>query len=85
MELKDILMPKFEVHIVCNEKENYTKAVGSTPSLLTALSCFVTALRENKIDEDAIRFAVEQGLKDQEEIEKALNDKLDKLMKKIFE
>ena len=84
MDMKDLLKPEFEVHIVCNEKENYTKASGTTPSLLTALSCFVRALKCNKIDEELIKYAVEQGLKDEEDIDKEIKDKLDK-SKKIFE
>lgn len=85
MELKDLLRPDYDVHIVCNEKEQYTKASGNTPSLLTALSCYVKSLKENKIDEDCIRYAVEQGLKDKEELSSKAKKNLYKLMKKIFE
>ena len=84
MDIKDLLKPEFEVHIVCNEKENYTKASGTTPSLLTALSCFVSSLRENKIDEELIKYAVNQGLMDKEELDSKMKKKLDELMKKIF-
>lgn len=84
MKLKDLLKPNFEVHIVCNDKENYTKASGSTPSLLTALSCFVSTLKESKVDEKLIRYAVEQGFKDEKEIESELKKKLDELMKKYI-
>ena len=85
MDIKDLLKPKFEVHIVCNEKENYTKAAGNTPSLLTALSAFVEALKENDIDEEFIRYAVNQGLMTDEQLDKKTKKNLDKLIKKIFE
>ena len=84
-ELKDLLKLDYDVHIVCNEKEQYTKASGNTPSLLTALSCYVKALKENKIDENFIRYAVEQGLMDEEELSSETKKNLDELMKKIFE
>lgn len=85
MELKDLLKPNFEVHIVCNEEENYTKASGSTPALLTALSCFVSTLKENKIDEELIKYAVEQGLMSDEELDKKTKENLDEIIKKIFD
>ena len=85
MDIKDLLKPKFEVHIVCNEKEHYTKASGSTASLLTALSAFVEALKENNIDEEFIRYAVNQGLMTDEQLDKETKKSLDELIKKIFE
>ena len=84
MKLKDLLKPEFEVHVVCNEKENYTKASGTIPNLLTALSVFARALKENKIDEEAIKYAVEQGLKERKDIDKELEKNLDELIKKIL-
>ena len=84
MNIKDLLKPEFEVHIVCNERENYTKASGTTPNLLTALSVFVKALKENKIDEGAINYAVEQGLKDEKDVDKELEKNLDELIKKLL-
>ena len=83
--MKDLLKPEFEVHIVCNEKENQTKASGTTPNLLTALSVFVRALKENKIDEELIKYAVEQGLMSDEELNKKTKENLDKIIKKIFD
>lgn len=85
MNLKDLLEPKFEVHIVCNEKENYTKVLGNAPSLLTALSCFVETLKKNKINEDLIMYAVEQGLKDEKDIDKEFKELENKLMNKLFD
>lgn len=85
MKLKDLLKPDYDVHIVCNEKEQYTKASGNTPSLLTALSCYVKALKENKIDENCIRYAVEQGLMSDEELNKKTKENLDEIIKKIFD
>lgn len=85
MNLRDLLIPNYEVHIVFNEKEDYTEAIGNTPSLLTALSIFVKALKENKIDEDCIRYAVEQGLMDKEELSSETKKNIDELMKKIFD
>lgn len=85
MKLEGLLTPNFEVHIVYNEKENYTKASGNIPSLLTALSIFVKALKENKLDDETIKYAVEQGLKSEKERNKELDKKIDEIMKKIFE
>ena len=85
MKLEDLLKPKFEVHIVCNEKEHYTKASGNTPSLLTALSAFVESLKDNDIDEELIRYAVNQGLMSDEQLDKQTKESLDKLIKKIFD
>ena len=85
MDIKDLLKPKFEVHIVCNEKEHYTKASGNRPSLLTALSSFVEALKKNNIDDELIRYAVNQGLMSDEELSKETMKSIDEIMKKIFE
>lgn len=85
MDIKDLLKPKFEVHIVCNEKEHYAKASGNTPSLLTALSAFVETLKENNIDDESIRYAVNQGLMSDEELSKEAMKSIDEIMKKIFE
>lgn len=85
MKLEDLLTPNFEVHIVYNEKENYIKASGNTPSLLTALSILVKTLKENKIADENIKDAVEQGLKSEKERKKELDKKIDEIMKKIFE
>ena len=59
MNIRELLGPRYEVHIVHNEKESYTKALGNTPSLLTALSCFISALKESGIAEGPIKYAVE--------------------------
>lgn len=83
MDIKDLLKPEFEVHIVHNEKESYTKASGTTSSLLTALSVFVEALKRNDIDEEVIKYAVEQGLRDREELNSEMKKKIDELMKEI--
>ena len=85
MDIKDLLKPNFEVHIVYNKKENYTKASGNKISLLTALSVFVEVLKENNVSEKAIRYAVEQGLKDEQERDKELNKNIDDLIKRMFE
>ena len=85
MDIKDLLKPEFEVHIVCNEKENYTKASGTLPSLLTALSTLVNALKENGATEHMINYAVKRGLLNDEELSKETMRNIDKLMKKIFE
>lgn len=84
MDIKDLLKPEFEVHIVHNKKENYTKASGHPISLLTALSVFVEVLKENNISEKNIRYAVEQGLKDEQERDKELNKNIDELIKRMF-
>lgn len=85
MNIKELLKPKFEVHIVCNEKESYTKASGNKPSLLTALSCFTEALKESGIDEGPIKYAVEQGLNKKECTDEELKMELDKLIKNILD
>lgn len=85
MNIKDLLKPEYEVHIVHNRKESYTKASGNTPSLLTALSAFVEALKENNIDDELIRYAVNQGLMSDEQLDKETKESIDKLIKKIFE
>ena len=85
MDIKDLLEPNFEVHIVHNKKENYTKASGYPISLLTALSVFVQVLKENNISEKNIRYAVEQGLKDEQERDKELKKNIDDLIKRMFE
>ena len=85
MDIKDLLKPKFEVHIVCNEKGNYTKASGNLPSLLTALSALVNTLKENGATENMINYAVKQGLLDDEELSKETMKSIDRIMKKRFE
>lgn len=85
MDIKKLLEPNFDVHIVCNEKENYTKVSGTIPNLLTALSCFVSALKKNEIDDEMIKYAVNQGLMNEKELDEELKKKLDELMRKIFE
>lgn len=85
MDIKDLLEPRFEVHIVCNGKENYTKASGNLPSLLTALSALVNALKENGVTENMINYAVKQGLLNDEELSKETMKSIDEIMKKIFE
>lgn len=83
--LEKLLNPEFEVHIVCNKKENYTKASGNLPSLLTALSTLVNALKENGATDKMINYAVSQGLMTDEELSKETIKSIDELMKKIFD
>lgn len=85
MNIRELLGPRYEVHIVHNEKESYTKALGNTPSLLTALSALVNALKENGVPENLINNAVKQGLLNDEELSKETSRNIDELMKKIFD
>jgi hypothetical protein len=85
MDIKDLLEPRFEVHIVHNKKEDYIKVSGNKPSLLTALSVFIEVLKENNVSEKNIRYAVEQGLKDEQERDKELNKNINGLIKRMFE
>ena len=85
MNIRELLGPRYEVHIVHNKKESYTKALGNTPSLLTALSCFISALKESGIAEGPIKYAVEQGLNKKECTDEELKMELDKLIKKILD
>lgn len=83
MKLKDLLMPKYEVHIVQNEKEGYIKVKGSVPALLTALSHFIKNLKESGVKEEYIDYAVNQAKMSDEEIKKSILDKIDKLSEKL--
>ena len=85
MNIRELLGPRYEVHIVHNEKESYMKALGNTPSLLTALSTLVNALKENGVSENLINHAVKQGLLNDEELSKETSRNIDELMKKIFD
>ena len=85
MKLKDLLKPKYEVHIVCNEKEKYTKVSGNLPSLLTALSTYVNVLKENGVTENMINYAVKQALLNDEELAKETKKNIDELIKEIFD
>lgn len=85
MDIKDLLKPKYEVHIVCNKKENYTKVSGNLPSLLTALSTHVNALKENGVTENMINYAVKQGLLNDKELTKETKKNIDALIKEIFD
>lgn len=84
MKIEELLKPKYEVHIVCNEKENYTKVSGSTPSLLTALSSFINALNENKIPKELIEYAVKQGFMSYKELRESTKEHLENLLNKLF-
>lgn len=85
MRFEKLLNPEYEVHIVHNEKESYTKASGNLPSLLTALSTLVNVLKENKATESMINYAVKQGLMTDEELSEETMKSIDELMRKIFE
>ena len=85
MDVKDLLKPEFEVHIVHNEKESYTKASGNLSSLLTALSTLVNALKESGATESMINYAVKQGLLNDEELSKETMRSINELMRKIFD
>lgn len=85
MRFEKLLNPEYEVHIVHNEKESYTKASGNLPSLLTALSTLVNVLKENKATESMINYAVKQGLITNEELSEETMKSIDELMRKIFE
>lgn len=85
MDIKDLLKPKYEVHVVHNEKESYTKVSGNLPSLLTALRTLVNALKENGVSKNLINHAVKQGLLNDEELSKETSRNIDELMKKIFD
>jgi hypothetical protein len=85
MNLKDILIPKYDVHLVMNEEELKTKIEGNMPSVLTALSHFIESLKESGINEKLIRYAVEQGFEEKKDIDmKEIDKKLDELINKIF-
>ena len=85
MDIKDLLEPRYEVHIVHNGKESYTKASGNLPSLLTALSTLTNALKESGATNEMIDYAVKQGLMTDEELTKETENSIDKLLKKIFD
>ena len=85
MDIKNLINPKYEIHIVCNEKESYTKLSGNLPSVLTALSTLVNALKENGVSENLINHAVKRGLMTDEESSKETMKSIDVLMKKIFD
>lgn len=85
MDIKNLINPKYEIHIVCNEKESYTKLSGNLPSVLTALSTLVNALKENGVSENLINHAVKRGLMTDEELSKETMKSIDVLMKKIFD
>ena len=82
--LEKLLKPEYEVNLICNDKEKYAKARGSTPSLLTALSTFVNALKENGIDEKIINYAVKQGLLTDKELQNETKKNLQDFMNKLF-
>lgn len=85
MDIKDLLKPKYELHVVHNAKESYVQVSGNLPSLLTALSALVNALKENGVSENLINHAVKQGLLSDEELSKETSRNIDELMKKIFD
>lgn len=85
MNLKDILIPKYDVHLVMNEERLQRDIKGNIPSLLTALSDYVEILKKNGIEEKLIRYAVEQGFKEKKDIDmKEIDKKLDELINKIL-
>lgn len=85
MNLKNLLIPKYDVHLVMNEGELKTKIEGNMPSVLTALSHFIESLKESGINEKLIRYAVEQGFEEKKDIDmKEIDKKLDVLINKIF-
>lgn len=85
MNLKNLLIPKYDVHLVMNEGELKTKIEGNMPSVLTALSHFIESLKESGIEEKLIRYAVEQGFKEKKDIDmKEIDKKLDELINKIL-
>lgn len=71
-----------EVHIVHNDKKDYTKMKGSKASLLTALGCFINDLKNSGIDKELIEYAVKQGLMSDEELEQHTKENIKKM--KIF-
>ena len=83
MKLEDLLMPEYEVHIVSNEKERYIKVKGSVAGLLSALGQLVKKLKDNGVEDEDIDFAVNHGKMTDEELKKAILDKLDKLSDKF--
>lgn len=85
MNLKNLLIPKYDVHLVMNEGELKTKIESNMPSVLTALSHFIESLKESGIEEKLIRYAVEQGFEEKKDIDmKEIDKKLDELINKIF-
>lgn len=77
-DMKDV-----EVHIVCNDKEDYIKIKGSNLSLLATLGCFVNELKETGIDKKLIEYSVKQGLMTDEELEQHTKENIKK-MKNFF-
>lgn len=85
MNLKNLLILKYDMHLVMNEGELKTKIEGNMPSVLTALSHFIESLKESGINEKLIRYAVEQGFEEKKDIDmKEIDKKLDELINKIF-
>ena len=83
MKLEDLLNPKFEVHIVSSKRESYIRTKGSVVGLLNALSNLVENLKSNGVEDEDIDSAVNLGKMTDEELKKAILDKLDKLSDKF--
>lgn len=84
MKLEELLKPKYEVHIVCDKEEENIEIKGSIPSVLTALSNFVSALDKNGVPRNLIEYALKQGFMTEKELNESTKEKIDELIKKIL-
>lgn len=84
MNLRNLKQKDFvEVHIICDKDKNSIEAIGNETTLLTALALLVDALKQNRISEDKIKYAVKIGLEIEEE-EKKESKKLDKRLEEFL-
>lgn len=83
MKLEDLLIPKYEVHMVSDSNEKYIKVKGSAISLLTALSCFIKNLKDNGIKDKDIDEAVNLAKMTDEELNRSLLEKFANLSNKL--
>lgn len=85
MNLKEILEQGYEIHIKKEDRElNYLKINGNPMNLLGGLSLLVNQFKGAGIKTEDIKYAVELGLKDDNEIEKQTNDSLKNMLDKLF-
>lgn len=81
MNLKDLIIPEYDVHLTFNSAKKYEKIEGTPASLLTALSFFVEILKKNNIAQNDIEFAVKQGFWTEQEVKEHAGKKIEELLK----